>query len=224
MSRELPYTEPPASPAQWVNANCAYNIAWFSLPDGTRLLRTRCNVIWRFVMKMRQVMDWQAAVKAGLIAGLIALLVVAIPAAANGYPWSVFQWIAALVLGDEVLTQSTELTSLMLILGLLIHFTLSIIYTLILAFIIHRWGFWVGVFGGAVFGLALFVINYYTFTLLFPWFLVMRSWTVVIAHLVFGAVAGGVYEAMEVERFVPVESEAESAPPEVRPHTPPSRS
>jgi len=175
-------------------------------------------------MKMRQVMDWQAAVKAGLIAGLIALLVVAIPAAANGYPWSVFQWIAALVLGDEVLTQSTELTSLMLILGLLIHFTLSIIYTLILAFIIHRWGFWVGVFGGAVFGLALFVINYYTFTLLFPWFLVMRSWTVVIAHLVFGAVAGGVYEAMEVERFVPVESEAESAPPEVRPHTPPSRS
>lgn len=175
-------------------------------------------------MKMRQVMDWEAAIKAGLIAGLVALLIVVIPAAADGYPWIIFHWIAGLVLGPDVLAESRDLSPLLIGLGLLIHFVLSVIYALILAFIIHRWGFWVGVLGGALFGLALFVINYYTFTLLFPWFLVMRSWTVVIAHLIFGAVAGGAYEAMEVERFVPVTSEeTEPASAHVRPHHPPSR-
>lgn len=173
-------------------------------------------------MRMRQVMDWQAAIRAGLMAGLIALLIVVIPAAADGYPWIIFHWIAALILGSGVLAETSDLSPLVIGLGLIIHFSLSIIYSLILAFIIHRWGFWVGVLGGALFGLALFAINYYTFTLLFPWFLVMRSWTVLIAHLVFGAVAGGTYEALEVERFIPVDPE--TTPPEVRPHSHPSRS
>lgn len=172
-------------------------------------------------MRMRQVMDWEAAVKAGLIAGLVALFIVVIPAAADGYPWIIFHWIAALVLGPDVLAESHNLSPLLIGLGLLIHFILSVIYTLILAFIIHRWGFWVGVLSGALFGLALFMINYYTFTLFFPWFLVMRSWIVLVAHLIFGVVAGGTYEAMEVERLVPVEPEAGPSP--VRPHHPLSR-
>lgn len=175
-------------------------------------------------MRMRQVMDWKAAVKAGLLAGVVALLIVVIPAATDGYPWIIFHWIAALILGPDVLAETHNLSPLLIGLGFLIHFALSVTYALILAFIIHRWGFWVGLFGGTLFGLALFAINYYTFTLLFPWFLVMRSWIVVIAHLVFGAVAGGAYEAMEVERFVPVEPvESEATSPQARPHQPPSR-
>lgn len=175
-------------------------------------------------MKMRQVMDWEAAIKAGFIAGLVALLIVVIPAAADGYPWIIFHWIAALLLGPDVLAETRDLSPLVIGLGLIIHFVLSTIYTLILAFIIHRWGFWVGLFGGALFGLALFAINYYTFTLLFPWFLIMRSWSVLIAHLVFGAVAGAAYEAMEVERFVPVETDTPTAAPRTRPHNPASHS
>lgn len=173
-------------------------------------------------MKMRQVMDWEAAIKAGLIAGVVGLLIVVIPAAADGYPWIIFHWIAALVLGPEVLSETSNLSPLIFSLGLLIHFTLSIIYALVLAFVIHRWGFWVGVLGGALFGLALFAINYYTFTLLFPWFLVMRSWPVVIAHVVFGAVAGGAYEAMEVERFIAVDSDSPPSSTRVQSHNPSS--
>ncbi len=33
----------------------------------------------------------------------------------------------------------------------------------------------------------------------------MKSWIMVISHVVFGALAGGIYEALEVEEFVPVE-------------------
>ena len=39
-------------------------------------------------------------------------------------------------------------------------------------------------------------------TLLFPWFFAMRSWTLVFTHVIFGALAGGVYESLEVEEFV----------------------
>jgi len=53
-----------------------------------------------------------------------------------------------------------------------------------------------------LFGLALYAINYYTFTLFFPWFFPMRSWLVVLSHIVFGATAGGVYEAFEHETYV----------------------
>ncbi|MBK9052608.1 MAG: hypothetical protein IPL78_17345 [Chloroflexi bacterium] len=175
-------------------------------------------------MRMRQVMDWEAAVKAGLIAGVAALLIVVIPAAADGYPWIIFHWIAGLVLGSEVLAATSNLSPLIIITGLLIHFVLSVIYALILAFIIHRWGFWVGLLGGALFGLVLFAINFYTFTLLFPWFLVMRSWIVVLAHVIFGAVAGGAYEAMEVERFVPVDSDSPASSTHVQSHNPSSHS
>ncbi len=175
-------------------------------------------------MRMRQVMDWEAAVKAGLIAGVAALLIVVIPAAADGYPWIIFHWIAGLALGSEVLAATSNLSPLIIITGLLIHFVLSVIYALILAFIIHRWGFWVGLLGGALFGLVLFAINFYTFTLLFPWFLVMRSWIVVLAHVIFGAVAGGAYEAMEVERFVPVDSDSPASSTHVQSHNPSSHS
>lgn len=51
--------------------------------------------------------------------------------------------------------------------GVLVHLVLSLVYALLLAFIIHRWGLVVGIVGGALFGVAIYIINYYTFTALF---------------------------------------------------------
>jgi hypothetical protein len=59
--------------------------------------------------------------------------------------------------------------------------------------------------GGAILGLLLYAINFYTLTFFFPWFFAMRSWPVIVSHIIFGATAGGVYELLEVEEFVPVE-------------------
>jgi hypothetical protein len=35
----------------------------------------------------------------------------------------------------------------------------------------------------------------------------MRNWIIVLNHVLFGAAAGGIYEALEVEEFVPVDTE-----------------
>jgi hypothetical protein len=87
-----------------------------------------------------------------------------------------------------------------------IHLFLAVIYALVLAFIIHRWGLVVGIIGGALFGLALYIINYYTFTALYPWFFPLRSWIALVGHIVFGGLAGGIYEALERDVYVIDES------------------
>jgi hypothetical protein len=149
-------------------------------------------------------MDWKAAVIAGLIAGAIFLLVlmVAYPLATGGTPWTVFRFIGAIVLGESVLPPPTTFDAGVVITAVLLHFILSVIYTLVLAFIVHRWGILISVIGGVLFGLALYLINFFTFTMLFPWFYPARAWPFSLVHILFGAVAGGVYELLEKDVFV----------------------
>jgi aromatic ring-cleaving dioxygenase len=49
---------------------------------------------------------------------------------------------------------------------------------------------------GAVFGIAVYFVNFYGFTALFPWFAMARGAISIVAHAMFGAVAGGVYQAI----------------------------
>lgn len=46
---------------------------------------------------------------------------------------------------------------------------------------------------GAGYGLALYLVNFYLFTAVFPWFAMARNWVSVFAHIVFGLVAAWVY-------------------------------
>jgi hypothetical protein len=149
-------------------------------------------------------MDWKAAVIAGLIAGAIFLLVlmVAYPLATGGTPWTVFRFIGAIVLGETVLPPPTTFDAGVVVTAVLLHFILSVIYTLVLAFIVHRWGILISVIGGVLFGLALYLINFFTFTMFFPWFYPARAWPFSLVHILFGAVAGGVYELLEKDVFV----------------------
>jgi hypothetical protein len=149
-------------------------------------------------------MDWRAAVISGLLAGALTILLWMIlwATVTGGSLWTPFHHVAAVLLGESALTPSQTLDLRVVITGAVIHLTLAVIYALILAFIIHRWGLIVGIIGGALFGLALYIINYYTFTLLFPWFFPLRSWMALVGHLFFGAVAGGIYEALERDIYV----------------------
>jgi hypothetical protein len=90
--------------------------------------------------------------------------------------------------------------------SLIVHLPLSIGFACLIAVVLHRWGLIVGILGGAGFGLALYFINFYTVSFFFPWFFPMRSWIMAASHIIFGALAGGIYEALEVEEFVPVEA------------------
>ena len=46
---------------------------------------------------------------------------------------------------------------------------------------------------GAVFGLALYLINFYVVTGAFPWFAELRGWSTLITHLIFGVSASLLY-------------------------------
>ena len=157
-------------------------------------------------LRLRQVVDWRAAIGAGVAAGLMFMLLqMALRGLLidGGGLWVFPRYVAAMVMGEGVLPPPASFNLAAAVVSLIIHFILSILYALILAFIIHRWGMVVGIVGGALFGLALYAINYYTFSLLFPWFYSGRTWIDILAHLLFGMVAGGVYELLEQEVFVP---------------------
>ena len=157
-------------------------------------------------VKMRQVVDWGAAIWAGLISGVLFLIIAAVLGSLFlGSASLILRLMAAIVLGSSaVLDPPTVVTYLV---GLLVHLPLAIGFTAIVAFVIHRWGLLVGIVGGAVLGLALYLINFYALSALFPWFSGFRNWVMLVSHVAFGALAGGIYELLEVEEFVPVEQD-----------------
>jgi hypothetical protein len=157
-------------------------------------------------VRMRQVVDWSAAIWAGVVSGIIFLLVnLGLTAYSLGSPWIVTRILASVVMGSSVLPPPTTFDATTFAVAIVVHMILSILFACLLAIIIHRWGLIVGIAGGALFGLALYGINFYTFSYFFPWFFPFRSWMMLLSHVFFGAAAGGVYETLEVEEFVPVE-------------------
>ena len=164
---------------------------------------------------MHQIMDWRPAVIAGLLAGALALMlrVLLWVLVTGGSFWAPFYQSAAILLGPESLAPVDAPQMGVVAAGVLMHMALSLVYALLLAFIIHRWGLVVGIVGGALFGLAIYIINYYTFTYLFPWFFPLRSWLVLATHIFFGATAGGIYEALERDIYVLDESPTEGTTP-----------
>ncbi|MCW3479514.1 hypothetical protein OL229_08025 [Neisseriaceae bacterium JH1-16] len=93
---------------------------------------------------------------------------------------------AAIVLGREVLTESSAWPWRLLLAATLIHFALSIAYAALargLALKVRRR---LVLPGGALYGLVIYAVNLYGFTALFPWFVVSRGGATLFAHLVFG--------------------------------------
>jgi hypothetical protein len=147
---------------------------------------------------MQKNMSWRAVLIAGLAAGTAFLVtnVVLLPLFVNVDPGLSLRYIASLVMGPGVLTQ-TDNPTLIAIVGTVIHYALSLLFALIVAIVVHRWGLLVGIVGGAVLGLALYGINLYTMTVFFTWFFALNNTVLLISHILFGAVAGGVYELFD---------------------------
>lgn len=146
---------------------------------------------------IRRNVTWRAIPFAGLAAGMAHLVVnlILTPLMLNVQPGLIMRYIGSLVLGQGVLTEGANTTAV--IVGVIVHFALSIVYTLLIAIVIHRWGLLIGIFGGAVLGLCIYLINYYTMTAFVNWMFAIDSPVMIIAHLIFGAVAGGVYETYD---------------------------
>lgn len=139
---------------------------------------------------------WRAVLISGLVAGTLFLLVTVLlaPTVLGVDAGLTLRYFAALVMGSSVLTQTSSTT---LIVGVIVHYVLSLVFALVIAIVVHRWGLLVGIVGGAVLGLAIYAINLYTLTVFFQWFFAINSTIIILSHVVFGAVAGGVYELFD---------------------------
>ena len=139
---------------------------------------------------------WRAIPFAGLIAGTVFLLINVIlsPLLLQIDATIILRYFASLTMGTEVLMTDN---SNFLIVGLLTHYALSIVFTLVIAIVVHRWGLGVGIVGGAILGLSIYGINLYAGTRFFEWFFAINSPLLALSHILFGAVAGGIYEMFD---------------------------
>jgi len=143
-------------------------------------------------------LDGRAYGIAGLVGGLTALLsALVVSGVVLGDPGSLLRISASLVMGPDVVPATAGNTAGILLVGVLVHFALAFIYALLIVLIIHRWGLLVGLIGGALVGLALYVINIYAISYFFPWIYPLRSWMLLMTHMVLGGFVGAVYELLD---------------------------
>jgi uncharacterized protein YndB with AHSA1/START domain len=95
---------------------------------------------------------------------------------------------AALIMGTSVLPPPSTAQWDILLVATLIHFSLSIAYAAVAAYFVGRLHTGPALVAGAAYGLVIYVVNLYGFTVLFPWFLVARDWVTLGTHVVFGVV------------------------------------
>lgn len=150
--------------------------------------------------------DWAAAAASGLVAGAILMVLELLWSTVpqGGNPWTTSHKIAAIALGRDVL-QSADFSLGVVGVALIIHYVLGIVFGLILSAIVAAFhldsSMGAAMLAGAVFGLLLYLLNFYIISALFPWFADMRSWATLIAHLIFGMAASLMYMKLERPEF-----------------------
>lgn len=148
-------------------------------------------------------LNWAAAGWAGLVAGLAFLLLqttLTTLTSGSGDATDAVRRIAGIALGEAVLPPTSPFTALVFVSVLAIHLPLSLIYARLIAVIVDGRTVGVATAAGALFGLALYFVNYYGFTFFFPWFAFSRGWVTVFSHVVFGALAAAVYVELAARR------------------------
>lgn len=141
--------------------------------------------------------DWGAAGWAGLAAGaaFIALLTAGY-AAYGGGPADAVRLLASVALGESILAPGQPAPAVVFLAAAAVHLQLSMIYARLLAGIVHRMRRSRALAAGALFGGALYVVNYYALSTFFPWFVSARGPSSLAAHLAFGVIAAAVYKRL----------------------------
>lgn len=136
-------------------------------------------------------LNLKAGVLAGLIAGAVFMMMeMGLVAMAGNSPWGPPRMIAAIVMGEGVLPPPATFDLTILMAAMAVHFMLSIAIGVAFAFLARRFGLVMAVGVGAVLGLGLYVVNFYGFTAIFPWFAMARNTISIISHIAFGMVLG----------------------------------
>ncbi|MEO8331874.1 MAG: sodium:proline symporter [Gallionella sp.] len=147
---------------------------------------------------VRSSLNLRLAVYAGIVAGVAATVVqIALWAGfTNDLPWVLYRdarLTAAILMGREVLPPPAVFAWDVMLAATLVHFALAILYSMVLACFISRLGTMRSLLAGILYGLVLYGINMHGFTIVFPWFSVVRDWITIVTHAVFGAAMAGAY-------------------------------
>jgi len=143
---------------------------------------------------------WSAAAEAGFVGGIVYLMIALlfIPLFIGGTVWGVIRMIAAIVLGSGVLPPPDTFDVGVVLTGTVLHLLLATVYGAILAVIVNGSGRGAALLVGALFGLVLYIVNFYVFTGVFPWFAAARTWVTVLTHVGFGVAVAWSYTAIAV--------------------------
>lgn len=156
---------------------------------------------------MTEKLSVKAAVWAGVVAGLVFVIVemLLVATVGGGSPWGPPRMMAAIGMGTDVLPPPPTFDFGIVMVGMIIHFLLSIVLGLIFGWVVAkgRLGMGAAIVAGLVFGLVVYLVNFYLMTGLFPWFANARNWITVFAHLVFGGVLGWAYRSIAGRVAVP---------------------
>jgi hypothetical protein len=95
---------------------------------------------------------------------------------------------AAILMGPSVLPPPATFDPVVMLAATLVHFALSVAYAAVSGWTLSRTGLsgMAARMAGAVYGAAIFALNMYGFTWVFPWFMQTRDVITLAAHVVFG--------------------------------------
>src|ERR1041384_1805503 len=129
--------------------------------------------------------QWPAALLAGIIAGVVLLVVPA------GSPWSRVSFFSPVIMGRVISPQA----GLPLLSTWFLHLGLSVIYGLIISAVATRFRRGQALLAGAIIGLILYLINFAIVSAVWP---NSRGNEIAIAfaHIVFGLIAAGAYRGL----------------------------
>ena len=141
--------------------------------------------------------DLRAAAVAGIIAGAVFLMLeMLLVTLVDGMsPWGPPRMMAAIVMGEGVLPPPASFDLPIMAAAMLVHFALAIVLGIVFAALLGQrvLSDFASVAVGALFGAAVYFVNFYGMTALFPWFAMARNHSSLAAHLVFGGVLALAY-------------------------------
>ncbi|WP_171092585.1 hypothetical protein [Usitatibacter rugosus] len=136
-----------------------------------------------------------AAIAAGLVAGIAYLVTLSVMGSVvdGDGMWNPFHRIAAMLMGPSAMENADAFNANVVFSALAVHAGLSMIYGLVMAFLIVEFSQESAPWVGAACGALLYVVNYYGFTGLYPWMIEMRGVVTFSAHVLFGGLVASCY-------------------------------
>ncbi|GIK86476.1 MAG: hypothetical protein BroJett026_19570 [Betaproteobacteria bacterium] len=142
--------------------------------------------------------DWPAAAVAGFAAGAVLMVLDLLWSVlvVGASPWANAHRIAGIVMGPPA-ADATAFDAVVVAVSLAAHYALGIAFGLLLAAVVTPFGLdaapGTAATVGAVFGVALYFVNFHAIVQLFPWLAAIRGWATLIGHVVFGVCAALLY-------------------------------